>query len=281
MDEYGPVPPAQPRGGKGGKPGGTCCQPGWQLTAIFCVVLIGTCTLIGLVIAIISKGDDLDRTSRATQDMHRETMDMRKNIEDALRPIRDHLPANQGIVTTEQVLDSIDKGHAVMLWVNQLRSELPPDVLEKLIKNAGSLVGNANNILGSVQAAFDAPNESERHRAILGNAALFFAKSAELLSTVSPAEFHVAFSAGNEALQAMARLSQNLDHARVNRIVESASDILGSADSAHIVSVIAELAKGASDVIHRFARPGGLRLSLPIGGDSASAGIEDAKEIKK
>jgi len=66
----------------------------------------------------------------------------------------------------------------------------------------------------------------------------------------------------------MAKLSQNISQERVNRIVESASDILGAAEATHIVGVISELVKGASDVIHRFAQPGGIRLSLPLSGEA-------------
>lgn len=233
------------------------------MTAIFIVVTFGTLTLTGLVIGIISKGEDLDKTSRATVSMHDETIQMRKGVEEYVRNIREHFPANQETVTTEQVLDSIDKAHAMMLWFNTLRSELPPDVLEKLIKNAGSLVGNANTMMGAVQGLFDAPS-SDRHRAMIGNAAMFFAKGAELLSTVSPTEFHEAFASGHEAVQTMAKLSQNISHDRVNRIIESASDILGSADATHVVSVIADLVKGANDLIRRFTQPGGIRLSLPL-----------------
>lgn len=62
----------------------------------------------------------------------------------------------------------------------------------------------------------------------------------------------------------MAKLSQNISQDRLNRIVESTSDILSAANSTHIVSVIADLVKGANDVLHRFAQPGGIRLSLPL-----------------
>jgi hypothetical protein len=88
---------------------------------------------------------------------------------------------------------------------------------------------------------------------------------------VSPGEFHAAFASGHEAVQTMAKLSQNISQERVNRIIESASDILGAADSTHVVTVIAELVKGATDVLHRFAQPGGIRLSLPVGGGESNS----------
>ena len=73
----------------------------------------------------------------------------------------------------------------------------------------------------------------------------------------------------------MAKLSQNISQERVNRIVESASDILGAVESEHIVSVIGNLVKGATQVIERFTQPFGAggsvlvhaepaRVSLPV-----------------
>ena len=92
------------------------------------------------------------------------------------------------------------------------------------------------------------------------------------LSTVSPGEFHEAFASTHEAVQSMAKLSKNISQERVNRIVESASDILGSVESEHIISVIGNLVKGVTEVMHRFTQPGGLRLSLPV--DQGAAGVK-------
>jgi hypothetical protein len=86
-------------------------------------------------------------------------------------------------VTTEQLLDSIDKAHAMMLWVNELKAGLPPDMIQLMIKNANAVVGNVTTMVGTVKGLFDGlgNDNQERHRALVGNAALFFAKGAELL----------------------------------------------------------------------------------------------------
>jgi len=263
------VPPTRGSAGKGmtgsGKRG--CCGSTWQLDGIFWVCLIVGLAIIGLIIGVVSKSDDLDQTSRATVMMRNDTVELRKNVEAYIQSIRANFPANQETVTMEQVLDSVDKAHAMMVWLNELRSGLPPDTIQLMVKNANSLVANGASMVGTVKGLFDelGATDKERHRAMMGNAALFFAKSAELLATVSPGEFHAAFASGHEAVQTMARLSQNISHDRVNRIIESASDILGAADSAHVVTVIADLVKGATEIVHRFAQPGGLRISLPVG----------------
>jgi hypothetical protein len=53
----------------------------------------------------------------------------------------------------------------------------------------------------------------------------------------------------------MAKISQNISQERVSRIVESASDILGSVESEHIVAVIGNLVKGATQIMDRFTQP--------------------------
>jgi len=197
------------------------CGKGWQLTAIFWTVLIGVTAFVALEIAIVSKSDDLDQTSRATVSMHDETIELRRNIEDYIKGIRQHFPANQETLTAEQVFDSIDKAHAMMLWLNELRAGMPPEagpifavprcrltcpapqVIQQLVKNANTLVGNVSSVVGTVKGLFDGlgTDNNERHRTMVNNAAMFFAKGAELLSTVSPGEFHTAFAATNEAVQ--------------------------------------------------------------------------------
>jgi len=155
MDEYA-IPPADTsRGMKGNKKPSWCCGPNWQLTAIFWVVLIGTSTLVGLVIGFVSKSDELNQTTRATVSMHDETTQMRKNVEDMVNKLRAHFPANQGEVTLEQITDSIHKVHGITMWVDKVLADLPPNTLEKLVKNADSLVGNATSIVAAVQTLFD------------------------------------------------------------------------------------------------------------------------------
>lgn len=160
-----------------------CCGPNWYFYGIFWVCLIVGLAILGLVIGIVSKSDDLDQTSRATVRMHDETVQLRKNVEDWIHGIRSHFPANQETVTTEQLLDSIDKAHATMLWINEIRAAIPPGMLETMMKNANLVVGNVTSMIGTVNGLFDGlgSDNKERHRALVGNAALFFAKGAELL----------------------------------------------------------------------------------------------------
>jgi len=248
------------------------------LTAIFWVVLIGVSAFVALEIAIVAKSDDLDQTSRSTVAMRNETVAMRQNVEAYLKRVTSHFPANQDTVSVEQIVDTIDKVHAMMLWASDLKAGIPPETIQQLVKNADKLVGNVTSVVGTVKGLFDSlsgDSNNERHRAMVSNAALFFAKGAELLGTVSPDEFHSTFKATHEAIQSMAKLSQNISQERVNRIVESVSDILGAVESEHIVSVTGNLVRGATEVIERFTRPldaaAALLAQQPVAAASAPA----------
>jgi hypothetical protein len=190
-----------------GKKGGPWCTKDSKLTAILTVITIGVLAFVGLEIAVVSKSDDLDRTTRATTDMHNETVQMRQSVERVLRDVTEHFPSNQGAMSLEQVVDTIDKVHAMMLWANDLKSGLPPETVQQLVKSANTLVGNVSAVVSTVTALFDnlGTDNAARHRAIVTNAALFFAKGAELLGTVSPDEFHSTFQATHQAIQVRCR----------------------------------------------------------------------------
>jgi len=182
-------PTAKGRAGPGGpKKGGGACGNPWcskdsKLTAILMVITVGVMAFVALEIAIVAKSDDLDRTTRATVAMHNETTQMRNDMGAYLRTITDHFPSNQGPLTVEQIVDSVDKAHAIMLWINDLKSGLPTETVQQLVKNANTLVGNVSNVVGTVTSMFDnmGSDTNERSRTLVNNAALFFAKGAELL----------------------------------------------------------------------------------------------------
>jgi hypothetical protein len=271
--------PPTARGRSDGKgPKKQCCTTDSKILAILCVLTVGVFGFLALEIAIVAKSDDLDQTSRSTVAMREETVAMRQNVEAYIAKLRTHMPVNQDTVSLEQVVDIIDKVHSTVLYVNSLKTGIPPETIQHLVKNADTLVGNVSSVVGAVKAMFDSFGQGEnveRHRTMVNNAALFFAKGAELLSTVSPGEFHATFAATHEAIQSMAKLSQNISQDRVNRIVESASDILGSVESEHIVAVVGKLVKGATDIIERFTQP----LSMFRGPPGPPAAVPERSEV--
>lgn len=118
-------PPAKGRGMSSDK---RWCGQGWQLTAIFWTVLIGVGAFVALEIAIVAKSDTLENTGRATMDMRNETVTMRMNAESYLKRVMAVFPANQDTVSLEQIVDTIDKVHALMLWADDLKTGLAPEV---------------------------------------------------------------------------------------------------------------------------------------------------------
>jgi hypothetical protein len=88
-------------------------------------------------------------------------------------------------------------------------------------------------------------------------------KGAELLGSISAAEFHDAFLTAHAAVQSVVRVSQNISNEKFSRVIDSAADILGAAESEHIVAVISDLTKGASEVLRRFTGGEGVRVSMP------------------
>lgn len=262
------IPPARGGDDKYGKKGQSpCCGPNWQLTAIFWTVLFGTIAFFVLLIVLVVSGPEMQATSRATVAMHEETVKMKEDAETWFKKFRTNFPENQPTVTTEQLLDSIDKVHSITAWVDQVRRGIPPATLHAILNNANTFIGNATLFVEIVGAVFNSEKGTAAtpgKRELFTGAGSFLKKGAELITSISPAEFHEAFITTHSAVKSFVRLSENVSHEKVNKIVDSVSDILSAADSSHIVTVISDLTKGVSEVIHRFAQPGGLRLSLPV-----------------
>lgn len=260
------LPDTRDPNGKGNKRNGKgACRPGWQLTATFVTSCIGLVLFSGLLLGIVLKGGALEETSRATISMHDDTTKMKEDVGAWFKDFRAHFPSNQETMTTEQVLDSIDKSHATIVWLDQVRRNVSPDQVSSIISNVNRLVGNAT-LLIEMFAGVLAPNggSAQGRERFMGSATNILTKGSELLNSVTPTEFHSAFETGHAAVQSFVRLSQSVDHAKVAKLVDSASVILGDVDANHVVSVISELSRGAIDIIKRFSRPGGLRLSLPV-----------------
>ena len=148
-----------------------------------------------------------------------------------------------------------------------MRKGIDPKTIQAVLNNVDALVGNATMVIEMVNAVFSKSGKAARGETqqVMDSAGGLLKKGTELLGSISANEFHEAFNSAHDAVQSFVRMSKNVSPEKINRIVDSAADILGAADAEHIVSVISDLTKGASSVIHRFSDPGaGLRLSLPI-----------------
>ena len=91
---------------KHGDHGQWCCSD-HTLNVIKTVgVVVGVFLFGGLLIALVAKKDDLDATTRATVGMHDDTIQMKQDAEKWFKSFREHFPANQETLSTEQVKES-------------------------------------------------------------------------------------------------------------------------------------------------------------------------------
>lgn len=169
--------------------------------------------------------------------------------------------------------------HATLTWVDQVRRVIPSAVVQSILQNVNVFMGNATMLVELASGIFNGHSgvsaRSPEQTQLMLSVAGVVQKGTELFGSINATEFHSAFVTGQSAIQSFVRLSQSVDHQKVAKLVDSASDILGAADTEHIVAVISELSRGASELIRRFSRPGtggGIRLSLPM---------EDLLSIKK
>ncbi len=108
------------------------------------------------LIILVANGGDLQNTSKATIAMHEETVQMKKDAKAMWKKFRANFPSNQEEVTTEQVLDMIDKGHAMMVWVDGVRHRTPQKTVSNVItgvNDALSFINGHDETRGGVVAS--------------------------------------------------------------------------------------------------------------------------------
>lgn len=246
----------------------TCCGPGWQLNAILIICFIGLILFGGLMIGILASKDEMQATTRATISMHDEAMEMKATTSKWVKQMKETFPANQDEMTLKEILGTIDKIHETVVWVDKVLKGIPANSIQSIMHNADLFIGNATLFVEVVTSVFNpqsgAAKRSLDDTLLVAGAGNFLKKSAELINSISPDEFHQTFITVQSAIDIFVRLSRDIDSQKINSIVKSTSDILSAADSSHIVDTISKLSNGAFDVIHRFSQPDGLRVSLPV-----------------
>jgi len=287
-----------------GKPGGaganahnkSSCSHHWEKRGIFTLTLIGVGVFIAFVVVLWSKGEDLEMTSRATVMMHDETVKMKTDVETWLKNFRSNFHTNQEVITTEQVLDSIDKMHATIAWMNELRSGLSPTELQLMLKNANTIVSNVARISelfgslggggggGSVSSTTgtsvnvttlrqkNSSAKEEKEADLMDKMGTFINKGSQLIGSVSADEFHGTVLAFKSGLETVVRVSQNVSSAKVNEIVDKVSDILAAAESEHVIETISRVTKGVIEIIDRINQPIGINPLAAAAASVANAG---------
>lgn len=222
---------------------GACCGPGWQATGLFYLSLLGVSLFLIFLIVLVANGGDLKNTSKATIAMHEETVQMKADVARKWKEFRANFPSNQEQVTTEQVLDIIDKGHAMVVWADQLRHKMPPQMVRDLVHNVTTALSFVNDALAppGVLEGKKRSEETMRKHAMLKNVAGILQKGYDLVSTVTPEEFHDSLVAGHQLLANGVRLMEAVQTEKVERIFAKIDHILGAAESDKIVDHISRL----------------------------------------
>ena len=243
-----------------------CCGPGWQLTGLFWIGVLMLFLFGGLLIGLVTAGPEMHATTQATIEMHDQMMMSRDLVVNMSARMKDSFSADQLQVTTEQIVDTIERVHGIATWVDGVRRHLSPETMASLVTKLDTFLGNVTTLVELVDLMMMPPSSSSGKRAApastpSGGVAEFLKSGSRLMGAIDPAEFREAFVSGHKALRSVA----DLDRAKMRTIVDSASDILSAADSSHIVNVISDMTARATEVLKRFSSPsGGIRLSLPM-----------------
>ena len=238
------------------------CSTNCLLGTLIVLAAIGVIMFGIFMFAMYRNGPALEATTSATVGMRVDMVRMQKNAKQSFETFRANFPINQEEITTKQVLDSIDKAHGILAWANDLKNRVSPAMI-------GSLVGNITTVMYNVNSMFiPAAGETHQQRSneLIGNAALVVQKIGTLVNTITPAEFHAAFMQGQSALGEATKLITTVNHQPVAEMMQKISDVLGAADSEHIIQSITNTSKGLNEVIDRFTHDGGISISLPISG---------------
>jgi len=266
-------------GGSKGHPKrtGGCCSPSAvdKWTLFFVIVIAGIFT--GFMLGLFLSREDLQATSKATVAMHDETMETKETITKALKEFRSKFPDNQEELTVGQVLDSIDKAHAMMAWAETITKQVPTNDVQTIVRNVDKLVGNVTVFVQMITAVFTpapdtmAKGKRDQTDRMLESARGLMFRSVELLSALKPSNISDMFASVKRSVDSVNAIASHIKGETVSKILANTAEILASAESEHVVDVISRISKGALDIIDRFKQSEGIRISLPLDHPAAAA----------
>jgi hypothetical protein len=243
MDDYGGFE----------KPKRRRCHPKWQETGILIANYIGLVLFLVLLGALVLKGGELHETSESTIGMRKDTLEMRANAEAWIKQFRSNFPSNQEVLTTQQVLDIVDKSSATVEWIESVTHAIPKEL-------PGHLMGNLTQTLNYLNVGFTSP--SKKRDPAMQDASAILSRVRSWAESISSEEFHSGFAAATRFMQVIGAV----DDQKVAKIVDVLGHIFQDVDKDKFVDKATRLAKGAGDFFERFQQPGGLRIELPIAG---------------
>lgn len=273
---YEPVPLGGDYDGGGSKghpksrAGGGCCSPSAvdKWTLLFVILIAGMFT--GFMLGLFLSREDLQATSKATVAMHDETIETKETITKALKEFRAKFPENQEEMTVGQILDSIDKAHAMMAWAETITKQVSTNDVQTIVRNVDKLVGNVTVFVQMITSAFTpapdtmAKGKRDQTDRMLESARGLMFRSVELLSALKPSNISDMFASVKRSVDSVNAIAEHVKGETVSKILANTAEILASAESEHVVDVISRISKGALDIIDRFKQSEGIRISLPL-----------------
>jgi hypothetical protein len=249
---------------------GGCCGPvaieRWKLVFVIAIAAM----FAGFMIGLFTSREELQATSKATVAMHDETIETKETITKALKEFRSKFPENQEELTVGQVLDSIDKAHAMMAWAETITKQVPTNDVQTIVRNVDKLVGNVTVFVQMITAAFTpAPDtmakgkRDQTDRMLESVRGLMF-RTVDLLSALKPSNISDMFASVKRSVDSVNAIASHIKGETVSKILANTAEILASAESEHVVDVISRISKGGLDIIDRFKQSEGIRISLPL-----------------
>ncbi len=167
----------------------------------------------------------------------------------------------------------IDKAHNLIQWADRVAQGVDSRTVSTIANNVNTFVGNATMFVEVLTSVFGVKKEAsggglsaEKRDRLVESTSTLLTKISDLIHSVEPKEFHDLFIATSEAVTRVINITRSVEDDRLRKIVESTSDLLSAADTEHVVGVLANLTRGATDMMHRLSQPAGLRVSLPLDG---------------
>lgn len=164
-----------------------------------------------------------------------------------------------------------------MQWADRVAQGVDSRTVATIANNVNTFVGNATMFVEVLTGVFGVKKEAsggggggglsaEKRDRLVESTSTLLTKISDLIHSVEPKEFHDLFIATSEAVTRVINITRSVEDDRLRKIVESTSDLLSAADTEHVVGVLANLTRGATDMMHRLSQPAGLRVSLPLDG---------------
>lgn len=184
------------------------------------IAAVGLFVVTGLLIAVVvalygayQSSDMMTKTSESTVAMHTETQEMRTNVESWIHKFRKEFPSNQEVLTTQQILGTIENIHKISARGEYLLSNIEPESLPNVVKNL-------NGVLEKFQKMTNNVDKSQMDRIM----ATAFHLS-ELVAGISPTQINQFMGGISETAEHVGHMA---DQADADKFIDKATTLIAA-----------------------------------------------------